>query len=154
MQAGSPPGPQGSQRGAGGNGLCSWLVCLVFLVAVVREICFRVTAACPWTQLSMTRIAVTLLLADCHPYDSVMPDYSGCCFASIPCLLGGPPQNKTTASSLHPHKAVDVAVVQLFLDLLRSRKLTWISKKGPIKTTVLLKGDYRGLHVSLGECMV
>ena len=25
-------------------------------------------------------------------------------------------------------------------------------KKGPIKTTVLLKGDYLGFHVSLGEC--
>ena len=26
------------------------------------------------------------------------------------------------------------------------------TKKGPIKTTVLLKGDYMGFHVSLGEC--
>ena len=25
-------------------------------------------------------------------------------------------------------------------------------QKGPIKTTVLLKGDYMGFHVSLGEC--
>ena len=25
-------------------------------------------------------------------------------------------------------------------------------KKGPIKTIVLLKGDYMGFHVSLGEC--
>ena len=35
---------------------------------------------------------------------------------------------------------------------LHSRKLTWKPKKGPIKTTVLLKGDYMGFHVSLGEC--
>ena len=32
------------------------------------------------------------------------------------------------------------------------RKLTWKPKKGPTKTTVLLKGDYLGFHVSLGEC--
>ena len=50
----------------------------------------------------------------CHPYDSVMPDYSGCCFASIPCLLGGPPQNKATAFSLYHHTVGDVAVVQVF----------------------------------------
>ena len=35
---------------------------------------------------------------------------------------------------------------------LPSRKLTWKPKKGPIKTTVLLKGGYMGFHVSLGEC--
>ena len=35
-----------------------------------------------------------------------------------------------------------------------SRKLTWKPKKGPIKTTVLLNGDYMGFHVSLGECRV
>ena len=34
-----------------------------------------------------------------------------------------------------------------------SRKLTWKPKKGPIKTTVLLKGGYMGFHVSLGECI-
>ena len=28
-----------------------------------------------------------------------------------------------------------------------------ISKKGPIKTSVLLKGAYMGFHVSLGECI-
>ena len=27
-------------------------------------------------------------------------------------------------------------------------------KKGPIKATVLLKGDYMGFHVSLGECNI
>ena len=32
-----------------------------------------------------------------------------------------------------------------------SRKLTWKPKKGPIKTTVPLKGSYMGFHVSLGE---
>ena len=37
--------------------------------------------------------------------------------------------------------------------VLYSRKLTWKPKKGPIKTTVLLKGDYMGFHVSLGECI-
>ena len=26
------------------------------------------------------------------------------------------------------------------------------TKRGPIKTTVLLKGHYMGFHVSLGEC--
>ena len=31
-------------------------------------------------------------------------------------------------------------------------KLTWKPKKGPIKTTVLLKGGYMGFHVGLGEC--
>ena len=35
---------------------------------------------------------------------------------------------------------------------IHSRKLTWKPKKGPIKTTVLLKGYYMGFHVSLGEC--
>ena len=34
---------------------------------------------------------------------------------------------------------------------LHSRKLTWKPKKGPIKTTVLLKGGFLGFHVSLGE---
>ena len=33
---------------------------------------------------------------------------------------------------------------------IHSRKLTWKPKKGPIKTTVLLKGYYMGFHVSLG----
>ena len=33
-----------------------------------------------------------------------------------------------------------------------SRKLTWKPKKGPIKTTVPLKGGYMDFHVSLGEC--
>ena len=36
---------------------------------------------------------------------------------------------------------------------IHSRKLTWKPKKGPIKTTVLLKGVYMGFHVSLGEYM-
>ena len=36
--------------------------------------------------------------------------------------------------------------------LLHSRKLTWKPKKGPTKTTVPLKGDPMGFHVSLGEC--
>ena len=31
-------------------------------------------------------------------------------------------------------------------------QVTWKPKKGSIKTTVLLKGDYMGLDVSLGEC--
>ena len=35
---------------------------------------------------------------------------------------------------------------------LHSRKLTWKPEKGPIKTTVPLKGGYMGFHVSLGEC--
>ena len=35
---------------------------------------------------------------------------------------------------------------------LPSRKLTWKPQKGPIKTTVLLKGGYMSFHVSLGEC--
>ena len=35
---------------------------------------------------------------------------------------------------------------------IHSRKLTWKPKKGPIKTTGLLKGGYMGFHVSLGEC--
>ena len=34
---------------------------------------------------------------------------------------------------------------------LHSRKLTWKPKKGTVKTTVLLKRDYMGFHVSLGE---
>ena len=33
-----------------------------------------------------------------------------------------------------------------------SWKLTWKPKKGPIKTLVLLNGDYMGFHVNLGEC--
>ena len=35
---------------------------------------------------------------------------------------------------------------------LHSRELTCKPKKGPTKTTVLLKMDYMGFHVSLGEC--
>ena len=35
---------------------------------------------------------------------------------------------------------------------IHSRKLTWKPKKGSTKTTVCLKGDYMGFHVSLGEC--
>ena len=35
---------------------------------------------------------------------------------------------------------------------IHARKLTWKPKKGPMKTTVLLNGDYMGFHVSLGEC--
>ena len=35
---------------------------------------------------------------------------------------------------------------------LPSRKLAWKPKKGPIKTTVPLKGGYMGFHVSLEEC--
>ena len=35
---------------------------------------------------------------------------------------------------------------------IHSRKLTWKPKKGPVKTTVLLKEGYIGFHVSLGEC--
>ena len=34
-----------------------------------------------------------------------------------------------------------------------SRKLTWKPKKGPVKTTVSLNGNYMGFHVSLGECI-
>ena len=34
--------------------------------------------------------------------------------------------------------------------LIHSRKLTWKPKKGPMKTTVLLKGYYMGFHVSFG----
>ena len=38
-------------------------------------------------------------------------------------------------------------------EVLPSQKRTWkSSKKGPIETTVLLKGDYMGFHVSLWEC--
>ena len=40
------------------------------------------------------------------------------------------------------------------LSILHSRKLTWKPKKGPVRTTVLLKGDYMRFHVSLGECIV
>ena len=36
---------------------------------------------------------------------------------------------------------------------IHSRELTWKLKKGPIKITVPLKGDYMGFHVSLGECI-
>ena len=38
------------------------------------------------------------------------------------------------------------------IHVVHSQKLTWKPKKGPIKTTVLLQGDYMGFHVSLGEC--
>ena len=36
--------------------------------------------------------------------------------------------------------------------LVHSRKLTWRPIRGPMKTTVPLKGGYMGFHVSLGEC--
>ena len=36
--------------------------------------------------------------------------------------------------------------------LVHSWELTWKPKKGPIKTTVPLKGGNLGFHVSLGEC--
>ena len=37
---------------------------------------------------------------------------------------------------------------------LHSGKLTWKPKKGPIKTTVLVKRGYMGFHVSLGVSRV
>ena len=37
------------------------------------------------------------------------------------------------------------------LTLIHTRKLTWKPKKWPIRTTVLLKEDNLGFHVSLGE---
>ena len=43
-------------------------------------------------------------------------------------------------------------IQRIYIYIIHSRKLTWKPKKGPIKTTVLLKGDYMGFHVSLGEC--
>ena len=36
---------------------------------------------------------------------------------------------------------------------IHSWKLTWKPKKGPIKTTVLLKGGHMSFQVSLGECI-
>ena len=51
---------------------------------------------------------------------------------------------------MHLHFRADVEEEPMIL--IHSRKLTWKPKKGPIKTTVLLKGDYMGFHVSLGEC--
>ena len=39
------------------------------------------------------------------------------------------------------------------MKVLHSWKLTWKPKKGPIKTLVVLKRDYMGFHVSLGECI-
>ena len=36
-------------------------------------------------------------------------------------------------------------------DMVHSRKLTCKPKKGPIKTTVLLKGGHVGFHLSLGN---
>ena len=40
----------------------------------------------------------------------------------------------------------------MFFSIIHSRKLTWKPKKGPIKTTVRLKGESMGFPVSLGEC--
>ena len=37
-------------------------------------------------------------------------------------------------------------------DIWKPRLLTWKPIRGPIKTTVPLKGGYMGFHVSLGEC--
>ena len=36
---------------------------------------------------------------------------------------------------------------------IHSWKLTWKPKKGPLKTTVPLKGDYMGFHASFQECI-
>ena len=44
-------------------------------------------------------------------------------------------------------------VVVVVVQVVHSRKPTWKPKKGPIKTTVLLKGGYMGFHVSLRECI-
>ena len=44
------------------------------------------------------------------------------------------------------------APVHQVVRFLHSWKLTWKPIKGPIKTTVPLKGVYMGFHVSLGEC--
>ena len=46
--------------------------------------------------------------------------------------------------ALHPRATFPIA--------LHSWKLTWKPKKGPLKTTVPLKGEHMGFHVSLGEC--
>ena len=45
-----------------------------------------------------------------------------------------------------------VTTLKHALPTLHSRKLTWKPNKSPRKTTVLLKGDSMGFHVSLGEC--
>ena len=49
--------------------------------------------------------------------------------------------------------AGDVQAFLCWMQYVHSRKLTWKPKKGPVKTTVLLKGGYVGFHVSLGECI-
>ena len=67
-------------------------------------------------------------------------------------MLGGA---KFRSYSFHSSKkAIRASVLAdtLNKERLHSRKLTWKPNKGPIKTTVLLKGDYMGFHVSLGEC--
>ena len=39
-----------------------------------------------------------------------------------------------------------------FSRILFSPEPTWNLKKGPLQTTVLLKGTHMGFYVSLGEC--
>ena len=57
------------------------------------------------------------------------------------------------AAELRPKCSGSIRVARCTVLLkLHSRKLTWKPKKGPVKTTALLKGVYMGFHVSLGEC--
>ena len=49
--------------------------------------------------------------------------------------------------------AVCTCLAKSLTSQIHSRKLTWKPQKGPIKTTVLIKGGYMGFHVSLGECI-
>ena len=66
---------------------------------------------------------------------------------TLTALAGSWDENK------HPVKQVtDEALGFRASEVIHSRKLTWKPKKGPVKTTVPLKGGYMGFHVSLGEC--
>ena len=60
----------------------------------------------------------------------------------------------TSASQLQSSYAIQTPLPKNFSSPrhLPSRKLTRKPKKGPLKTTVPLKGGYMGFHVSLGEC--
>ena len=59
---------------------------------------------------------------------------------------------KETVSSWHRLLLYIVSELCAAILLCSSKPTTWKPKKGPFKTTGLLKGGYMGFHVSLGEC--
>ena len=99
-----------------------------------------VTVGTSDTQMSKTEDAVTgiaTLANACKRFADISQHTKAMTFGLLSTLLVFP--------LIHP------MIMPYRISYIHSRKLTWKPQKGPIKTTVLLKGGYMGFHVSLGE---